>query len=469
MVRPGSGPMRVKEESTLAKVTSPAWLILAGHGAMAYALAFSRGLFDLEALVLVTGSVAVWAWALVAMCRGAAPGVHFAQRGAWVLAMWSASEALWRWPGIYLRFGPDGYRALAGCAAALLATYGLDVFDLFIFPRTLAILRRILLFGIALGMGAWMLRASPDPKIDIFPIHQQAARALLAGKSIYEPGVIDTVETFLHKLPVDEYTYLPFGACLTTIAYAFTRDSRWAELVSLLVGALLLWLAARPSARVQPRGDGDAAPRPRARVWGDLLVALLLFHPRGFFVLEQAWTEPLILPFLGGFIVLAMRKRPIAASVCLGLVCALKQHMVLYVPFLALFPGVGFGGVVLAGLVTLATILPFALRTPYGFYRGILGMHVNGPFRADALAIPALIVQRTGRIVPTWVGFLAALLPVAGAWAFRIPRTPAVLLLASCLAFGLFYLLGRQAFCNYYYLLDATALFAAATLDTREA
>ena len=40
----------------------------------------------------------------------------------------------------------------------------------------------------------------------------------------------------------------------------------------------------------------------------------------------------------------------------------------------------------------------------------------------------------------------------------------APLLLAASVSFTLFYLFGRQAFCNYYYLLDATVLFAAATL-----
>ena len=51
--------------------------------------------------------------------------------------------------------------------------------------------------------------------------------------------------------------------------------------------------------------------------------------------------------------------------------------------------------------------------------------------------------------------------------AFRARLGP--LLLGSCLVFGLFYLLGRQAFCNYYYLLDATALFAAASLTAPRA
>ena len=43
--------------------------------------------------------------------------------------------------------------------------------------------------------------------------------------------------------------------------------------------------------------------RPR-EAGSDLIAAAFLFHPRGAFVLEQAWTEPLAIPFLGGFVLL---------------------------------------------------------------------------------------------------------------------------------------------------------------------
>ena len=47
----------------------------------------------------------------------------------------------------------------------------------------------------------------------------------------------------------------------------------------------------------------------------------------------------------------------------------------------------------------------------------------------------------------------------------RVPRKVGVLLLSSALTFLVFFAFGRQAFCNYYYLLDATLLVAAAALS----
>jgi hypothetical protein len=431
----------------------PATLLLAAHVAVATALFLSDGHDQIGALLLVVAAVLLWGAALRALARGAGEGSEDrAVRLAWLAAVASAALGFVRPPGVYVERPLGAYHAMTALATALLATYAIDLRGAARLSPAVLVARRAALFATALAMGAWTLAASPHPKIDLFPIHQQAAGALLHGRSIYVPGVLEAYESFQNKLPVDEYTYLPLGALMTTLGYAVTGDARSAQLASVLVGAALLWLAAR-------RGTRGSAP---GSPWPDLLAALLLFHPRGAFVLEQTWTEPLALPFLGGVVVAVLGRRFVLASVCLGLLCAVKQHFVLYVPFLAMLEGVGLGGVIIAGGTALATILPFAWRTPYGFYRGIVGLHLGGPFRGDALSIPGEL-SSAGIVTPSWVGFLGGLAPL-----FALPRLPrrvAPLLLASVLAFGLFYVLGRQAFCNYYWLLDATALFAAGTLD----
>ncbi|MGO8992723.1 MAG: hypothetical protein ACLQVI_05310 [Polyangiaceae bacterium] len=435
---------------------APASLIVLGHAALAIALFATDGHESLIGVLFVIAMIVAWVKALRGMMHGVTPGVDGAVVPVWYVALGSALLSLLVFikpPGLYLQATVAPFLVLDGVAALVLATYWLDVVALRSLPKWVVVGRRAVLFLLALAIGAWMLRASPNPKIDLFPVHQQAAEAILAGKSIYEPGVIHTIETFHNKDTLDAYTYLPFGACLTTVAYVLTHDIRWADLVAQLAGASLLWVVAR---RMAPEGAS-----PRRAAWADLIALTFLYHPRGPFVLEEAWTEPLAIPFLGGFVLLVLARRPMLASVCLGFFFAMKQHLFLYAPYLALVPGVGIAGLAVAGVVAVATIIPFAIPSPYNLYRGAFAVLIRNPFRYDALSIPAEL-YRIGIVLPTWVGFLAGLAPIA--WLRRMPRTLPVLLLAASVSFSLFYVLGRQAFCNYYYLLDVTVLFGAATL-----
>ncbi len=462
----------------LFRARSALTLALLGHAAMSLSLFSNDGNRDFTGIALVLVAIAAWGAAFAkAIARGrlgerdgAAPPDHGAGAQGeadpivWYAALGSTLLVFLRAPGYHVQTGLGFYHLLASAVVALVASYAIDLHGGAPVNPVWAGARRALLFALAFTLGAWILRASPDPLIDLFPVHQQTAQAMLDGKSIYEPGVISVLDTNHHTFVIRAYTYLPLSAYLTTIAYALTHDIRWANLVGFLTGGVLLWVVARRSARDGNAANAEAAgstARLTPETWADLVAAGLLFFPRALVVIEKAWTEPLALPCLGGFVLFALARRPVAASVCLGLLCAIKQHLVLYVPFLVLVPGVGFGGLVLAGAVALVTMMPYLLRAPLDLYHGAFGNIVSGPFRTDALTVPAEL-SVVGVIVPTWVGFVAGLVPFA--WLRRTPRELAPLLLGSCLVFGFFYAFGRQAFLNYYFLLDATALFAVATL-----
>ncbi len=88
-------------------------------------------------------------------------------------------------------------------------------------------------------------------------------------------------------------------------------DFRYAELAALVVGAAALVAAGRAS--------------PVAV----LAAAVLLFTPRSFFALEQSWTEPFAIAWLGLGVWAASARRPLLAAVMLGLAMATKQYLVL--------------------------------------------------------------------------------------------------------------------------------------------
>ncbi len=442
---------------TVARSTAPNvaafGAALVAHGLVAVALGISYGHNQRVADVLVVVAAAAVGLGLWATRRpvGSLPG---AAALAWIAALASTIAALVLDPGTFVDASASRspFLVMSVAAIGVVASYAVDVLELRAEPAErrqswLSRARPVALLALAFGLGAWMLHASPSPAIDVWTVHQQGADAILHGRQVYAPGAIGTPDTYSHAREIDIYAYPPLTLLPTAAAYAVTRETRWAQLAAILVGAALL--------RATARRRGWPPPVP------DLLMACLLFHPRGLFVLEQAWGEPLALPLLGGFTLAASTGRPRVAAVMLGLLCALKQHLVLYLPALALLPGIDAAGAAIAMGTLLATYAPFALTAPTGLWNAVVVHHLKNPFRADSLSLTARLWD-AGILLPSWLGFAGALASLGAlAW---IPRRLGPLLLASSLTFLVFYLLGRQAFCNYYYLLGATWLFAAASL-----
>ena len=301
---------------------------------------------------------------------------------AWVAALASTLAVAVVDPGTFVEPTTPTLPFVVLCvsAVAVVATYAVDAFG-FAAPARLRSSRWLdarpwVLLLLAFGLGVWMLRASPAPAIDVWTVHQQGADAILHGRQVYAPGAIETLDTHSRARAIDAYAYPPLNLLLTAAAYAVTKETRWAQLVAIVLGAALL------RATAQRRGLRHPLP--------DLLMACLLFHPRGLFVLEQAWGEPLALPLLGGFALAASAGRPRLAAVTLGLLCALKQHYLLYLPALALLPGIGLAGVAIALATLLATYAPFALSAPAGLWSAVIVHHLKNPFRADSLSLTAM-------------------------------------------------------------------------------
>ena len=110
-----------------------------------------------------------------------------------------------------------------------------------------------------------------------------------------------------------------------------------------------------------------------------------------------------------------------------------------------------------------ATFVPFLVWSPGGLWTDLVMHHVTNPFRTDSLSLTAWFAYQ-GLRLPGWLGFAG----VVAVWAvtLRSRHRPESVLLGSALAFGVFFFLGRQAFCNYYYQVGATVL-AAVVLSLR--
>jgi hypothetical protein len=292
--------------------------------------------------------------------------------------------------------------------------------------------------------GALLIHFSPAPAIDVFHLQQEGSAALLAGHNPYAAHFTNPYSeaerlAFLgNSAPyLDHYPYPPLSLLLTTLSYAIAGDVRWVMLLAQAAIAFLLFRLARRS------NDGVA------------IAGLSLLHPRGLFVIEQAWTEPLLgAAFLLLMMLLPQKKR--AADAAFGGFLALKQYSVILLPLLAkrLRWWIGLG-------IALAVTLPFVLWNPRAFADDVVLFQMRQPFRMDALSLLPAIAWLTGWRAPSWIAFIAAAIAFA---AFRKKSAPQA---AALISFA-FLLFAKQAVCNFYYFVGILLLTAMATSSGSE-
>ncbi len=292
-----------------------------------------------------------------------------------------------------------------------------------------------------------MIPASPAPRIDVFTQFQESAAHLLHGLNPYATRVSDPYAGKIdYGYHVTGYAYPPANLYPHTLAYFLLGDIRYACVAFEIVAMACLY-ALVPSSR-----------QPAAR----LLVLLFLFHPRGLFVIEQAWTEPLLVGAAGVFVWLAAR-RPHSRwlAVAFGFFLSLKQYLVFFaILFLArpkrwrlVFP---------VAAVVLLTWLPFLLWDARSAIENGLLFQFRTPFRPDGLTLSSVAFRWFGYEPTKWVAIgVGSLVTGIAGRKFRDAGLGGYLY-ASLIATLSAFLVGSQAFCNYYYFLGALVLFLIA-------
>ena len=294
----------------------------------------------------------------------------------------------------------------------------------------------------------WMVRASPEPAIDVWWQFQQSAAHLLAGLNPYTTPVSDptgAAERFGYV--VKGYAYPPGTLLIQTPVFSAFGDVRYAALAADLVTAAIVWSVARPV-------------RPTAAA---LLALLVLHQPRSLFVLEQSWQEPLLATFIAATAALLLRRAGGArVGVLAGLTLSLKQYLIVFgAPFLlrrdlrAAWPALAIGGVL--------PWLPFLLwDAPAALQHG-LWFQLQTPFRPDGLTLLSALHAATGAAPGKQLAAVAGVATsVALTWHTRTAAPAGAWLRAGTMAMLVAFLLGSQAFANYYHLIAVLLLVLVA-------
>ncbi len=352
--------------------------------------------------------------------------------------------------GIYLRYGVSNtefHMWLA--AAALVAGFGIAARE----GQRRVLLPLLVLLYVMLAI--WLVKASPAPHIDVWSIHQESARALIDGKNPYtitfknpygstayfSPGAA-TNERLLFG-----YVYPPWCLLAGVPGFIVGGDYRYGYMASVAAAAMAVGLV---------RGNRLALGA----------IAIWLFMPRSFFVLEQGWTEAsLAIPFAAALVFAALKK-PAACAASLGVLACAKQYTIIAAPAILLLAGLAptwkeRGKAVLwmavgGGLST----LPFALRDFGAYWKWVYGIQFSAPFRNDSLSASVWWFRQHGAQMTSPMT-LGGWLAVTGLVVWRAPRTPAGFAWAVGTIYFAFFML-RQGFCNYYWFVIATYALAMA-------
>jgi hypothetical protein len=200
-----------------------------------------------------------------------------------------------------------------------------------------------------------------------------------------------------------------------------------------------------------------------------LAACLLLTTPRGLYVLESGWTEPIQVLLVAATVFLMLR-RPVAAAWLAGLLIVAKQYLVpAAVPFLRFaisqrrrrWPVM----LLIAAFAASAATLPLALWHPHAFLNSVVWLQTREPFRADSLSYLSWATRAGWGHGSFWWAIGAACLATAIA-VIVTPNTPAGFA-ASIAVYSLaMFTFGSKAFCNYYFFVIAALCCALAACTT---
>jgi hypothetical protein len=311
----------------------------------------------------------------------------------------------------------------------------------------------------SLILGVWMLRASPNPKIDVVEVHESALRALGRGRNpyritfrnIYGDARFYNPDAVAGGRVLFGYPYPPLSLLLAAPGRLLFKDYRYAELAAVVAAAALMASA-----------GGSLLAKLAAVLW--------LTTPRLYFVLEQGWTEPIAI-FMLALTSFAMVRRPRWAAWCAGLLVVTKQYVALATPFFWRYGAGQQGGpwrfAIRAAAAGSLVTLPFFFWNVQAFIDTVVLLQTKEPFRIDSLSFVSWAARAGwGEASYRWAIGSALVAVLLALW--RAPNTAAGVCASLALSTLAMFSMGSKAFCNYYvFVIGALCCSVAAALSER--
>jgi len=387
-------------------------------------------------------------------------GIAVAIAGALVLI---ASRALRGWTDPEARaqafaLGATALMLVVGIVAGPWRPYIL-VTTLFVIPLALAVayfvkrrdlgdrgvrlVATAILVMIVLLIGVLWIVPVARPAADVLYLHESAAEVMLDGRNPYTDAyAVDTNPFAPDGAEYTGYVYPPIPLLAYAGADILFGDSRWASVIAMVIVSILI---VRPW-RTMTRSQAGAL----------IAVGLaIVVHPWLGTVIWFGSTEPIALPLLIGAALL-WRRHPVWSAVLLGLALGTKQYYVLALPLLLVWGDTyRWKRLLIAGGVAALAVLPAFLLDPAAAWDSMVVRLLDIAPRPDGIGITGL-----GLVSPFWVVLLVC--TVVAVWMGLRGGSSARFVIALAATLSAAFLLGAQAFGNYWFLVAMLSLIAVA-------
>lgn len=297
-----------------------------------------------------------------------------------------------------------------------------------------------------MGLGA-VVAGSLRPRIDVWVLLQDAARGLLTGRNPYTMAFPAAPQ----GQTTECFTYLP-GSFLLGAPGRLAGDVRWAELAVLLIGWLALVAAVRRRASGRLDTTSQTLPLLTAPVLA--LATFALVMPATVRVVQQSWTDSLLVGLVLLTVALVIRDHTTMAMLPLAVALATKQHVVLLLPLVLMWWGRRRFLVVVGGAAAIG--LPWLLAAPTRMWTCAVTFFLDLPGTHDSISFWRFLPS------PTRLPVVIAL-TVFALWLCwrRLPRTPAGFLLAAAIVNAAFDLANKQSYLNQWWFVAQLVLAAS--------
>ncbi len=292
-----------------------------------------------------------------------------------------------------------------------------------------------------------MVRSSPEPYIDVYDYLKKGALGFL---SLQNPYSMTYQKLYMDVTP-DFYSYLP-GMIIVTSPFVFLFDDpRYTFIAAEILAAILVY-----------RLKKDSRNR-------EIFSLLLLVNPVSAYMIEQSYTEPLLLFYLVLLIWAFTEKKILLASFITGLAMATKQYFFLVLPVLLRLISSStkiFVFAFQAILFALIFIIPFFFWNKEDFIHDAILLQYNFPPRYEGLSFFSFLYHLFGfeyNFIYSFVVIFFLLVIIYLQKKISISR---FYFLTSFIFFIVFFF-NKWAFINYYYLIAQTLLLSLVFLKDK--